>query len=235
MAEIEGRPMISILLGRLRTARHIDDVVLATSTSRADDELADFVRRIGCPVHRGSESNVLERMIEAGAGADCVVRITADCPLTDPDIVDAVCMAFDDKDVDYASNVDPPSFPDGLDVEVVSMAALRRVHASETEARFREHVTLAIRERSVFRRVNVNAAEDLSSLRWTVDEAPDLGVIRSVFEHFRPRIDFRWTEVLELARQRPELFRANAGIMRNEGMAISDEYMRRRLELGDRQ
>lgn len=234
MAEIEGRPMIMILLERLRAARCLDDVVLATSTAKADDELVECVRGVGCRVHRGSEFDVLERVIQAAAGADSVVRITADCPMTDPGVVDSVCAAFDDDNVDYASNVDPPSFPDGLDVEVVSMAALRRVHASETEARFREHVTLAIRERPGFSRVNVTAMEDLSRLRWTVDESSDLTVIRNVFGHFRPRIDFRWTEVLALTRQCPGLFVANAGLIRNEGLAMSDDEKRRRSGWGER-
>jgi spore coat polysaccharide biosynthesis protein SpsF (cytidylyltransferase family) len=228
MAEIEGRPMIAILLQRLRRARLVDDVVLATSLSRADDELADFVLRAGCRVYRGSESDVLERVIEAAAGADSIVRITADCPLTDPEIVDSVCAAFDGADVDYSSNVDPPSFPDGLDVEVVSMAALKRVHESETEPRFREHVTLSIRERGGFSRINVPFINDLSRLRWTVDEPTDLEVIRRVFRHFRPRLDFRWSEVLALSQQDPDLFAANADIMRNEGLTMTAEAKRRR-------
>lgn len=232
MSMIGGQPMIGLLLQRLRSAKRVDDVVLATSTAPENDPLVEYVAGMGCRVHRGSERDVLARVIDAAAGAISLVRITGDCPLTDPDVVDQVCEAFDADSVDYASNVDPPSFPDGLDVEVVSIDALKRVAASAYEERFREHVTLAIREFPGFRRANVRCGEDLSALRWTVDEPADLEIVRRVFGHFMPRVDFGWTEVLELWRMRPELFAGNAGIPRNEGLSLSEEEGRRRSGRG---
>ncbi len=222
MSIVEGQPMIALLLRRLESATRIDEVVLATSVRPENDPLAEAVIHMGFRVHRGSEDDVLSRMIEAASDATSIVRITGDCPFTDPGIVDEVCAAFDSGCVDYASNVDPPTFPDGLDVEVVSTDALRRVAALEHEGRFREHVTLAIRERPGFRRVNIANQRDLSALRWTVDEASDLEVARGVFAHFRPRLDFGWREVLELAERTPRLFGANAGIPRNEGLVMGE-------------
>lgn len=222
MSVVEGQPMIALLLRRLAAATRIHEVVLATSVRPENDPLAEAVIRMGFRVHRGSEDDVLLRMIEAASDATSIVRITGDCPFTDPGIVDEVCAAFDSGCVDYASNVDPPTFPDGLDVEVVSTDALRRVAALEHEGRFREHVTLAIRERPGFRRVNIANQRDLSALRWTVDEASDLEVARGVFAHFRPRLDFGWREVLELAERTPRLFGANAGIPRNEGLVMGE-------------
>jgi glutamate-1-semialdehyde 2,1-aminomutase len=228
MSVVEGQPMIALLLQRLAAATRIDEVVLATSVRPENDPLAEAVIRMGFRVHRGSEEDVLSRTIEAASDATSIVRITGDCPFTDPGIVDEVCAAFDSGCVDYASNVDPPTFPDGLDVEVVSTDALRRVAALEHEGRFREHVTLAIRERPGFRRVNIANQRDLSALRWTVDEASDLEVARGVFAHFRPRLDFGWREVLELAERTPRLFGANAGTPRNEGLVMGEADKRLR-------
>jgi len=228
MSVVEGQPMIALLLRRLAVATRIDEVVLATSIRPENNPLVEAVTHMGFRVHRGSEDDVLSRVIEAARDATSIVRITGDCPFTDPELVDEVCAVFDSSGVDYASNVDPPTFPDGLDVEVVSTDALRRVAASEQENRFREHVTLAIRERPGFRRVNIFNQRDLSALRWTVDEASDLEVACGVFAHFRPRLDFGWHEVLELAEQMPGLFGANAGISRNEGLFMGEADKRLR-------
>jgi glutamate-1-semialdehyde 2,1-aminomutase len=222
--------MIELLLRRLAAANRVDRVVVATSTASADDPLAAFVGGLGFAVHRGSEHDVLARVIGAAGGARSVVRITGDCPFTDPALVDEVCAAFDAHAVDYASNVEPPTFPDGLDVEVVALEALQAVATQEHDARFREHVTLAIRERPRFRRINVFAPADHSRLRWTVDEKRDLELARVVFERFAPRTDFGWREILAMAQAEPHLFAGNAGIPRNEGMRMDEDAKRGRRE-----
>ena len=119
-----------------------------------------------------------------------IVRITGDCPLIDPAIVDSTVSLRIESGADYASNTAPPSFPDGLDTEVFTMSSLAIAHAQATTTVQREHVTPFIRESGQFRTANLISAIDLSSMRWTVDEPADLEVVKSVFEHFAPQKDF---------------------------------------------
>jgi glutamate-1-semialdehyde 2,1-aminomutase len=165
---------------------------------------------------------VLDRYYEAArrAAATTVVRITGDCPFIDPEIVDGVIATFETSGADYASNTKPPSFPDGLDVEVFSFQALERAWKETSNRHDREHVTPYIRESGLFTTVNVSSDEDHSAKRWTVDEADDLHLAEAIVRAFAPRIDFGWREVLELEKRAPELFEANRRVMRNEGTTM---------------
>lgn len=222
MREICGKPMIELLLARLARARKIDQIVVATSVDPRNEPLAEHVRALGHLCVRGSENDVLDRYLQAGraAGADVLVRITGDCPLVDAALVDQVVAAFEAADVDYFSNVSPATYPDGLDIEVFSLAALERAGQETSEAHDREHVTPYLRKPGKFRTAALQGEEDLSGLRWTVDEAADLAVVRSVFEHFAPDIHFSWRNVLELQRLQPALFATNQKLVRNEGSAM---------------
>lgn len=219
MRPILGTPMIELLMSRLARARRVDRVVLATSDHARDDALAAHVAALGHGVFRGSESDVLARFHGAAqaTGADVVVRITGDCPLVDPALVDAAVEDFLSGGADYVGNVAPPSYPDGLDVEVFSAAALAEA-ARDAGAGFeREHVTPFLRESGRFRLRNRRHGEDLSALRWTVDELADFEVVERVFRQFAPRIDFDWTEVLAWQREQPDAFRDNQHLARNQG------------------
>lgn len=220
---ILGTPMIEIILERLRHARELDEIVLATSDRPADDALAAHVRGLGLEVFRGNERDVLDRYHAAAslAHADIIVRVTGDCPLVDPGLVDAAVAAFRSAAVDYASNVDPPTYPDGLDLEVFTFQAL---HIAWSEARLpaqREHVTPYMREPGRFRVLSLRHEENLSGERWTVDEPADLEVVGGIFRHFDPRRDFGWREVAELLRREPALFAGNRHLSRNEGASMS--------------
>jgi glutamate-1-semialdehyde 2,1-aminomutase len=223
MKPIRGTPLIEILLLRLARAKQIDGIVLATSQERENGPLAEHVQQLGHVVYRGSENDVLDRYYHAAtlAGADIVVRITGDCPLVDPELVDSVIGAFRAGDVDYASNTDPPTYPDGLDVEVFSFVALEAAWKEAKRPSEREHVTPYLRESGKFRTLKLRHDEDFSGERWTVDEPVDFEVVDAVFGHFHPRTDFGWREVLELRRARPELFAANRRLIRNEGASMS--------------
>ena len=222
MKPIDGVPMIELLLSRLSRAKEIQGIVVATSTDPRNLPLAAHVERLGHGVFRGSEHDVLARFHEAAKahGAEAVVRITGDCPLMDPDLVDACVRRFLELGVDYVSNVSPPTYPDGLDIEVFTFAALKRAAEEAADPFDREHVTPYLRHPGLFTTGNLANAEDLSSLRWTVDEASDFKVAEQVFRHFHPRTDFKWTEVLDLQRHRPDLFALNQDIIRNEGAAM---------------
>jgi len=223
MKLVAGRPMIEVLLSRLSKAIEIDEIVLATTTHKSDDSLFEHVSGLGVRAFRGSVDDVLGRFLIAGreTSADIVVRITGDCPLIDPVLVDAAILSFKEQGFEYLSNANPPSFPDGLDVEVFYMAALEQA-SLETQKLFdREHVTPYLRNSGTFRVGLISHVSDLSSLRWTVDEPEDLEVVRSVFNHFAPDIYFAWTDVLKLYGSRPDIFKKNDSIVRNQGARMS--------------
>lgn len=211
-----------MLLERLSRSRRIDRIAVATTTAPADAELAALVAGLGYPVYRGSEADVLDRYYQAAREqqADVVVRITGDCPLVDPDVVDCVVARYLAGGAEYVSNVAPPTFPDGLDTEVFSFAALERAWREASAPPEREHVTIFLRESGRVTQANVAAADDRSAERWTVDEPADLEVVRRVFAHFAPRRDFGWQEVLALRDEQPEIFSANAATGRNEGQQL---------------
>jgi glutamate-1-semialdehyde 2,1-aminomutase len=218
-----GKPMIELLLARLSRSKEIDKIIVATSIDPRNVSLVKCVTKLGYDCERGSEDDVLDRYLQAAQKhqADIVVRITGDCPLIDPDLVDHTIRKFREGDFDYVSNSYPPSYPDGLDVEVFSIAALKRASEESTNPSDREHVTPFLRTPDLFRQGTTSGSEDLSGLRWTVDEPADFKVISAVFEHFSPNIHFDWLQVLELQRNQPELFYANNNIMRNEGASVS--------------
>ena len=211
--------MIGLLLERLKNSKLVDQIVLATSEDSRDDPLAKYVYELGYSVHRGSENDVLDRYYHAAkkAEADSVVRITGDCPLIDPVIVNQVIAKFKNDGVDYASNTLPPTYPDGLDTEVFTFQVLETAWREAKRPQEREHVTPFIRESGKFSQANLAHDTDHSKERWTVDEPEDFEVVQKVFEYFHPRRDFGWLEVLSLCRKHPDWFMSNHHIIRNQG------------------
>ncbi|QFY62024.1 aminotransferase class III-fold pyridoxal phosphate-dependent enzyme [Rhizobium grahamii] len=222
MKLIRGTPMIGILLSRLAQSKTIDEIVVATSEDRRNDPLADYVRSLGYSVFRGSENDVLDRYYQAAtlANATRVLRITGDCPLIDAALVDQVVDAFEKAGVDYGSNIAPPTYPDGLDTEVFTYAALKRAWQETQEPFDHEHVTPYLRNSGRFSAVNVANDTDVSAERWTVDTAEDFAVISGLFDAFGDTTDFTWSDVLSLRRQKPEIFTANQAHIRNEGASM---------------
>ncbi len=223
MRPLAGLPMIGVLLERLSAAGRVQQIVLATSDQPKNAPLAAYVRSLGYVAVEGSENDVLDRYYRAAreVQADVVVRITGDCPLIDPAVVDEVVAKFLESGVDYASNVAPATFPDGLDTEVFAFAALETAWRDTQVPRDREHVTPYLRESGRFRTASVTNATDESGERWTVDEPEDFQVVEAVFRHFHPRRDFGWREVLQLRATQPDLFAANRHHIRNEGAQMS--------------
>ena len=223
-AELAGRPMVAFLVERLRRCSVIDRIVRATSDQPSDDVLADLGETHGLTVVRGSESDVLARFAQAAEliTASVLIRITGDCPLMDPDLLAQAITEFRDQGVDYLSNCVPATYPDGLDIEVFSRQALLQAQAECVDPAQREHVTPWIRESGHFRLGCLQHTQDLSGLRWTVDEPEDLEVIRAVVGYFGGRSDFSWQEVLELQQSQPQLFMANARFNRNEGASMGE-------------
>lgn len=221
MKPIQGVPMIELLLTRLSRSKEIDQIVVASSVDMRNHPLVDYVKKLGYACEQGSEDDVLDRFLQAAKShnADVIVRITGDCPLVDPDLVDEIIRGFKVNKVDYFSNVNPPTYPDGLDIEVFTLKALEQSSKETTQTSDREHVTPYLRESGRFSTASAKYYEDLSAARWTVDEPVDFDVIESIFNHFYPRTDFSWTEVLKLQYSQPEIFK-NQHVIRNEGATM---------------
>jgi glutamate-1-semialdehyde 2,1-aminomutase len=216
---IVNKPMIELLLTRLSQSNELNEIVVAASEEAQNDKLQSVVESLGYQCTRGSEKDVLNRFYESAKSlkADVVVRITGDCPLIDSTLVDECIQGYQNSKVDYFSNVDPATYPDGLDIEVMSFKSIQRAN-NETDSEFdREHVTPYIRNSDSFSKASMSHTEDLSSQRWSVDEPEDLVVVTNIFEHFSPDILFDWKQVLELRKLQPVLFTENQLIKNNEG------------------
>jgi spore coat polysaccharide biosynthesis protein SpsF (cytidylyltransferase family) len=222
LAEVAGRPLLAWVLDRARRIPGVDLVVMATTTAPADAVLIDVARREGAEAYAGSEQDVLDRYYRAARlhSADAAVRLTADCPLLDPHESGRVVARFLQGDVDYASNTHPPSYPDGLDTEVFSVAALDIAWRHARLQSEREHVTPYIWDHAErFRHANITCGQPLSHLRLTVDDPADLDLVRTIFDRLAPseRADARLDRILAILAADPDLLRLNATTCRNEG------------------
>lgn len=214
LLDLAGEPMLVRDVERIRRAQTLDDVVVATTTQPADTAIADLCAERNWPCFRGSEDDVLDRYYRAAIAhqADVVVRITSDCPLIEPAIVDRVVQEFLDLQpkVDYACNMLPHrTFPRGLDTEVVRFDVLERVWQEDKNLAWREHVTPYIyRNPDLFRIHGVVNGMDYSHMRWTVDTPEDLDFVRCIYEHFGHN-HFSWQEVLAVLEEHPEWLEIN--------------------------
>jgi len=225
LKEILGRPMLWHLVNRLKQAQLVDKIIIATTDKAVDEPVIGLARELGIDSFAGSEADVLDRYYQAAKKykAGVIVRITADCPLLDPHIVDEVVRRYSEGDCDYATNTLKLTYPDGLDVEVISYAALERAWREVKLASEREHVTPYIRKNpDRFRIANVESGVDLSRLRWTVDREEDLEFVRQVYRYlYREGQVFHTGDILALLKKHPELEQINRGILTNEGYAKS--------------
>jgi len=222
LKSIVNKPMIELLLARLSQSSELDEIVVAASEEVQNDKLQSTVESLGYQCTRGSEKDVLNRYYESAklVGADVIVRITGDCPLIDSVLVNQCIQGYKEANVDYFSNINPATYPDGLDIEVMSFESIERAN-NETDSEFdREHVTPYIRNSDSFSKASMRYIEDLSNQRWSVDEPEDLVVVTNIFEHFSPDIMFDWKQVLELRKLQPELFAENQQIKNNEGATM---------------
>lgn len=225
LAPILGEPMLARQIERLQRCREFDRLIVATSIDASDDAIAGLCGRLAVECYRGSLDDVLDRFYQAASRyrPEHVVRLTADCPLADPALVDALIRFHCTGGYDYSSNCHVPSLPDGLDAEVMRMAALETAWREARLPSEREHVTPFIRHHPERFRIGLwKHAVDLSHHRWTVDEAEDLDFVRAVYEALYPlKPTFGIGEVLDLLAQKPELAMINAGLRRNEGFEKS--------------
>ncbi len=218
LLEIHGKPMLERVLDRVILARQIDRILVATTTDPSDDPLEEWCKGHGIGYYRGSMQDVLDRFYQAAFlyKPQFIARITADCPVIDPGLIDDTVQVCRENGVDFAATRLPPpfprTFPIGLDVEVSTFSALERAWREANIPAEREHVFPYLYDQPArFNLKILNHDPDYGNLRWTVDTAEDMVLIRKIYEHFLPRTDFGWEEVLALVESQPELSSINAG------------------------
>ena len=220
LKEVGGRPLLGRMVERVRRAHLIDQTLVATTVDLSDEPIVQYCERGQIPVFRGDLMDVLDRYYQAARAqqADVIVRLTGDCPLIDPDLIDETIKALLRGKADFACNRLPPPFtrtyPIGLDVEVCTFQALERAWYEAKAKHEREHVMPYLYEEpGRFKVVKVDYAQDYGHLRWTVDTPQDLEFVRAVYARLGNRNDFTWLEVLDLVNASPELARINAAVV----------------------
>lgn len=213
-----GMPMLEILIRRLKKVVLLNEIVVATTVNRDDDPVVSLAEKLGVGCFRGSEDDVLARVLGAARQykADIVVEITGDCPLVDPVIIGQVIDLYLNSDCDYASNVGPVTFPIGMDAQVFSTELLARADRDGKTQEDREHVSWYIRHHPKMRRMNFPAPQELHwpDLGLTLDESKDYELLKNIVEHFSPDFYFSCEEILKYLRANPQLLKINEGVAR---------------------
>lgn len=219
LAPIQSESMLTWVVERARLAQTLDEVVVATTTDASDDAIVDHCQARDYSVYRGDPIDVLDRYWATATAfkAEVVVRLTADCPLIDPELIDETVQELLDADrhVDFAATRLPweRTYPIGLDVEVCTFEGLRIAWQEAVETHQREHVMPFLYENPErFTIVLLNAEEDYGELRWTVDTEEDLVFVREIVKRFPDRKSFRWRDILTLVKENPELAVINASV-----------------------
>jgi len=233
LRDLAGRPLVEWICERVGQAQLVDEVVLATTQEAEDDQLADWAKSAGLHVFRGSSDDVLDRYYNAAkqVAADVIVRITADDPFKDPIIIDQVIHAYLKAGVDFAYNNFPPTFPEGLDVEVFAFQALQKSTLYALSADDREHVTQYLyRNPNKFSQLNIPYTKNISWLRWTIDTEDDFEMASAVYKHFQNQTDtFLMNDILEFLRSNPEVVQINQDVKRSSMYDDIDVVEARRL------
>lgn len=222
LMNLKDKTVLCHVIERVSQARQVDKIVIATTVNQADDAIEKEAQKCGVSVYRGSEDDVLSRYYEAAVKyeMDIVVRITADCPLIDPHVIDRLIMIYEDNDYDYVSNggsdLSLRKYPRGLDVEVFSFDSLEKADSGAKEPYQREHVTPYIYENanSIF---YDSDREDYSHYRWTLDTKEDYTLISRIYEElYQGSHDFYFEDIIKLMEDEPELSLINENIKQKE-------------------
>ncbi len=218
--DLSGKSLLEHVVLRLKPSKKINKIVVATTTRLHDDQIEDLCKRLEIDCYRGSETNVLERYFEASElfKADIIIRITADDPFKDYRIIDNAIDILIEKKLDFVCNNNPPTFPEGLDVEVITFEALRNSYLNATTDFQREHVTQYIHQnQSKYKIYNIQNASNLSDYRWTIDTLEDLTFARKVYDKLYVNNKIFLTEqILALLQNEPALQLINANVAKSD-------------------
>jgi spore coat polysaccharide biosynthesis protein SpsF len=216
LKEINDKPMLSYMLDRVSNSKKLDKIVIATSTLEKDNKIVNYCQDHNIEYFRGSEDDVLSRYYECAKeyNADIVVRLTADCPLADPNIINGVIQKFQDSNVDYCANtvpVETNTFPDGTDVEVFSFKALEKAYNEVKDKHFREHVTFQFWQTDEYKSIQYIGDKDYSKYRITVDYPEDFEVVEFIFNELEKRKSFGYLdEIIEIINSNDEIKNKNS-------------------------
>jgi spore coat polysaccharide biosynthesis protein SpsF (cytidylyltransferase family) len=200
LASIEGKPLLWHVINRVKNVKNIDQIILLTTENDEDESLLKIAQEFKIKKFVGSEKNVLNRYYECAKkyDADPIIRITADCPLIDPFVVNNILKGFKRGDYDYASNCLPYTLPDGLDTEIFSFKTLEKMEKNSTSEFEREHVTTYLRNNiNNFKIYNYENEKNFSNYKWSVDYENDLEIVRKIYELMRPKLIFSFNEVFD--------------------------------------
>jgi spore coat polysaccharide biosynthesis protein SpsF len=219
MKEILGKPVLGLMIDRIRLSKEVSEICIATSTNSADDEIEKLARELGILVFRGSEDNLLNRVASAAQEFDfeVIVALTGDCPLLDPILLDQMVQSFRLNECDFLTNCHYRSYPDGMDIQVLNKQSLLTASRTSIDLLEFEHTTLHLRRHpELFKTVHIaaNRLENHPSLGLTLDEIDDFRLIQAIFDHFSPRLDFSLREILEFLRLNPKLLEINSQVTR---------------------
>jgi glutamate-1-semialdehyde 2,1-aminomutase/spore coat polysaccharide biosynthesis protein SpsF len=222
LMEICGKPLLWHVVNRVSYSKYISQIVIATSTNPKDDEIEKFAKKYKLKVFRGSENDCLDRYYKAAKKykADVIVRITADCPLICPEIIDRVIAEFKKNNSDYVSNSIIRTFPDGVDVEVFSFKTLKKAWEEAKDALEREHVTVYIRNSGKFKIKNLvnDKPVEPQEYKWSVDRIEDLEFVREVYKHlYKDNKIFSYDDIMSLLNRYPEIKNINSNSVVDEG------------------
>ena len=216
LMDLGGRSALARVISRVCRAELIDEIVVATTDSGGDEPIVAESARLGVCCFRGSETDVLDRYYRTARAfeAATVIRITADCPLIDPELVDAAIKTFRESSADYVSNGIENTYPRGLDVEVFTAEALTQAWENARTPYEREHVTPYLYGHpELFRLTSLVAAPDYSKYRWTLDTPEDLELLRTIYLRFDNHDDFNWRDVIALMEREPWLADLNRNVL----------------------
>lgn len=223
LLKINGRPMLSYMLERIVAAQNVDRVILVSSIDSSDDPIAELCAKEDVCCYRGSLNDVLDRYYQAAKkfSADIIVRLTGDCPLIDPQMIDSMIDVYMAGNYDYVANTIPPKWtvPEGMDVEIFSFQKLKQAWRNAKKPSEREHVTFYFwKNPELFSVLKYNLKEDLSQYRLTVDYPEDFQVVKSILTSLYPKNPlFSVKDIVDFLRNNPDIHKINANIESNQG------------------
>lgn len=230
LKEVKGIPLLRYECERILQSQKINKLIIATSNDKSDDAIEYFAKENNIEVFRGSLNDVLSRYFICATEFKEVnninelniIRVTGDCPIIDPQVIDAVIDYFEVNDCDYVSNTLVPTYPDGMDIEICTYKALEIAYNEATFKSDREHVTLFIKNNDRFKKLNYTSKYDFSHLRMTVDEENDFELIKIILENlYKNNPNFSYLDAISFMTKNPDTLFINSNITRDEGLAKS--------------
>lgn len=220
--DLKGKSLLWHIINRIKNSKNIEDIIIATTVNKNDDEIMKFAMQNNMKYFRGSEENVLDRFYQTAKKYkidDIIIRITADDPFKDPRVIDKAVCIFLRENYDYVSNTIKPTYPEGIDIEVFSFSALEKAWEEADGKSDKEHVTSYIwKNPNKFKTYNFEYKEDLSYLRWTIDYEEDYLFVKEIYENlYMEGKIFYMEDILTLLNKEPKLNKINQNVIRREG------------------